>query len=405
MNSLDLPSSPESCLTLLEASFFVARESHSFLKRAPTTIRSHLAQCGPCQLAVSASWKRLRDDQDRVREMLGAPKLPAFEGVLPPICFADSDNEVDSSSKSQSSGSDNAPTTSTTCAPLSPEDLADFETEFDSELKELLGTDDGPSRAKCLSPEPIEVQLNYAERQLTREVEAKKLVARWVVEEIPLRDEASILIDAGSQSYLVWKEMASRLKDAQMSSLSVLTFNQAVANSWFRNEDNAQAFAPNFQLAASHCNASHRAFFGADPSHLQSYHPSVALIGTNGIRVSAGRIYVGFNCGNEELEDKKLLFRLGVTQRVVLLTSSKIGEPGGRAFDLLELPDLDSDAPIYFVTNEPTPGGIHRDALDKALHNMQSDKMRKKLLDRGVSINWIIVRDRDGFAFDIKEFP
>ena len=80
---------------------------------------------------------------------------------------------------------------------------------------------------------------------------------------------------------------------------------------------------------------------------------------------------------------------------MILATPSKIGNPGGRVFDIMSVDSL-SRAPIYLVTTEPQTGNsADNERFAAAGRALRSPKMQSRLRERGVEFHWVVV---DGAA-------
>lgn len=241
----------------------------------------------------------------------------------------------------------------------------------------------------------------FAIAQMNIDSEDKALVARWVETEIPLRSGAGIFLDAGSSCLAVWKEIVEAIRNNRYSNLTVYTSSLMVLQSWSEQQIVPQLLGTNLVLAGDEFDAPHLAFYGAAVTRKLldgDFRPFSVYIGVSGIDFDDG-IFLGYHAGDLEKQAKEALFRCPAKTRVILATPAKIGNAGGRVFNLLAMKGLDTRGSIYLVTTSPEPGTEEEKRFNKAREVFLGDGVQHALRAAGVQFSWIIL-DRNA-----KETP
>jgi DeoR/GlpR family transcriptional regulator of sugar metabolism len=398
----NVPTDDKECVTDVELSCLLSRSLNRLLPRSAEILYRHVVACVDCKLRLVTTLRALRRDQDKLRRLAGAPrlkKLAATDEDLILDCFG----------------------------PLRPvpetvQELTDSATLVAASDKVIdLPDSSSPSTIshhlnamhKYIEPSVVESRTFaplYVDDQLKREVDEKQLVARWIAEDLPLTYGSSLFIDAGSQCCFAWRALLEKINRDKLSQLSVLTSSMLVLEDWSKNYCDAQQRVPRVQISGGDFDAPHLAFYGADKSRFSNFRPAAVLIGAVGIEVRPDGILLGYNAGAQEHADKKLLFHaLRAKRHIVLATPSKIGDPGGMAFDILSLnpSELDSSAPIYIVTTTPAKGTIHEEALQTTLATLRSAQMQTRLKEKGLVLRWVTVSEGPNKELISKteEFP
>lgn len=238
-----------------------------------------------------------------------------------------------------------------------------------------------------------------AQRQV--DPDDKDLAAEWVATDLPLTNGAGIFVDAGSQCMAVWKAIVGQIEKNQFANLAVVTNSLLVLQDWPDSLTKIpQLQGTTVEPAGEIFDAPHLAFYGeAVRTKLTSPHfrPSAVYIGASGIEFDeqAG-ILLGYHAGEPERASKELLFQCSCKDaRVILATPKKIGNPGGRVFDILSVKGLDPKAPIYLVSAEPKADSVEeRQQFEAAKRVLQGETMVSKLREKGLTFHWITL-DRE----------
>jgi len=235
----------------------------------------------------------------------------------------------------------------------------------------------------------------FAQAQKQVDPDDKDLVARWIGDELRLSNGAGVFLDAGSQCMVLWKAIREQVRKNLYSHLAVRTNNFLVLDQWVQD----QALHPQgntIETVGDVFDVGHLAFYGpAAKSRLMegNFRPTI-YIGTSGIEFSDGSILFGYHQGSLEGDFKQLLFQCPARSRVILATPQKIGNAGGRVFDLLKLDGLNVSAPIILVTTNPQKGTAAEKAFQEAQKALREESMQDAIRKKGIKFTWVTV-DRD----------
>jgi len=235
----------------------------------------------------------------------------------------------------------------------------------------------------------------FAQAQKNLDKADKELVARWIAKEMPLSNGEGVFLDAGSQCSILWDAIREELRKHSYAHLAVRTNSFLVLDKWV--EDNNVQFQGNtVETVGDVFDVAHCAFYGpaAKARLMEPTFRATVYMGTSGVEFTDSSILFGYHQGSLEGDFKRWLFQCPARSRVILATPRKIGNAGGRIFDLLTLDNLDTSAPIYFVTTNPPPSSPAATAFEMAQSKLRQDRMQAALRERGLSFTWITV-DRD----------
>ena len=209
--------------------------------------------------------------------------------------------------------------------------------------------------------------------------------------EIPLANGAGIYLDAGSQCFFVYEEVRDLIKETRLANVTMFTNSFMVLESWKSDHLIPQLRGTEVEMAGDIFDAPHLALYGhALPAKLLSgrFKPAAVYIGTSGIEFEDDRVLLGYHAGDLEAEAKMVLFKCPAKARVILVTPQKIGNPGGRVFDILSVDKLDTRAPIYLVTAAPE-SGEQEGQFRRAQDIFKGKSMREALIRKQMPMHWI----------------
>jgi hypothetical protein len=273
-------------------------------------------------------------------------------------------------------------------------------------VAESVGSGGDPDSERQAGSSPLTL-FALAQRQV--DPDDKALAAEWVATDLPLTNGAGIFVDAGSQCMEVWKAIVGQIEKSRFANLAVVTNSLLVLQDWPTSLTKIpQLQGTTIEPAGEIFDAPHLAFYGeAVKTKLTSPHfrPSAVYIGASGIEFDeeAG-ILLGYHAGEPERASKELLFQCPCKDfRVILATPKKVGNPGGRVFDILSVRGLDPKAPIYLVSAEPKAGSPEERQFEAAKRVLQSERMKMKLLEKGIRFHWITLDRHQREAPKVKE--
>jgi DeoR/GlpR family transcriptional regulator of sugar metabolism len=235
----------------------------------------------------------------------------------------------------------------------------------------------------------------FAQAQKQVDPDDKDLVARWIGDELRLSNGAGVFLDAGSQCMMLWKAIREKVRKNLYSHLAVRTNNFLVLDQWVQDQT-LHPQGNTIETVGDVFDVGHLAFYGpAAKSRLMEgdFRPTV-YIGTSGIEFSDGSILFGYHQGSLEGDFKQLLFKCPARSRVILATPQKIGNAGGRVFDLLKLDGLNVSAPIILVTTNPQKGTAAEKTFQEAQKALREESMQEAIRKKGIRFTWVTV-DRD----------
>lgn len=240
----------------------------------------------------------------------------------------------------------------------------------------------------------------FAGTQVRLRAEEKELVAQWALNESELKTGCGVVLDAGSSTLALFKEFVARLHTR--STVVFVTFetnNLQVLTYYYKNVMDSQAQYAQIRLLGSILDADHLAVYGPEGVlRLRSgdFCPSNIYIGTSGIEFTeSGKIRFSYHADPEE-EFKKALFTCEAKERMILATPNKIGFTGGHFFDILDLKPANT-APIYLVTTSPDEKDEEEmQAFQNSWRVFNSRDMQKKIRDRGLTFQWVVLSRTDG---------
>lgn len=193
-------------------------------------------------------------------------------------------------------------------------------------------------------------------RARTRENrDAKRAIAVKIAETF-VRDNDSVILDAGSTAEMIADELFCR-----RSHLSVLTHNMRVYVSHIRalsaSSDPAESGENQLLITGGRYDHTYEALLGpyADAS-IESHGTRVIIIGVSGLRSEDG----AYCRGAYELSMKRLFWGKPTDRRIIATDWSKLGSRDVLAFGKLEQMHFAADEAIL-VTNEP-PASASPDA-------------------------------------------
>ena len=166
-------------------------------------------------------------------------------------------------------------------------------------------------------------RLTFFDQRLTTNVESKRVMARYVVENL-LADGDSIILDAGTTCYFVAEEIRAQLTKASMNAgYAIMTHNHSA----FRTLADIDGL--NLFLAGGRYDRDYDAMYGpTTESGYQTFNPRITILAAGGLTATGG-IYVHGN--TEELYLKQLLYRKPSKTRIVILDHTKLGVPDALA--------------------------------------------------------------------------
>lgn len=241
----------------------------------------------------------------------------------------------------------------------------------------------------------------------------KELAAKWVLNELSFGSGAGLILDAGSSCWQLWKETAKAIEKGDCAHLTIYTNNLLVLDEWREGSSKPQIRGTKVKIFGWELDCSHRAFYGGtDEVRLRlkdkNFRPWAVFIGTSGIEFSGeDGILFGYHADEAELEIKKILFQCKTRMRIVLATPHKIGYAGGSVFDILDVEDLDTTAPLYLVTTAPDQEEkSHQEQFNQARRIYESKPMQQKIKESGMEFHWIILDPKTGILReDLKISP
>lgn len=233
-------------------------------------------------------------------------------------------------------------------------------------------------------------------QQLDVDPDEKALAACWAVQELPLKNGAGIILDAGSSCLKVWEEIASRIKSRGLAYLTVYTNNLLVLDNWRTRVNDLGG--TNVGLLGWKLDVAHMAFLGCEEAERRLMEPAVrcstVFVGTSGIEFDErGRILTGYHAEGER-DIKELLFKCYARNRVILATPSKIGFAGGHVIDILAV--ADPCAPIYLVTSEQGGQKDVESEFANAKRVIKAPSFEKTLRDKRIEFHWVILDKKTG---------
>lgn len=240
----------------------------------------------------------------------------------------------------------------------------------------------------------------FAMAQSGVDPEEKQLEGLWVSQHLRLQNGAGIIIDAGSSCLEVWRAIVDQIDDNQFAFLNVYTNSYQVLEHWRERLNSRQVQQTKVQLIAGELDAEHLAFYGPEAVHTvmnPSFRAMNVYIGTSGIEFDeAGRILFGYHAGRLEREIKELLFRCHAQKRIILATPRKIGFAGGLVFNVLEVDELNAEAPIYLVTTNPEKGSENEVQFERAMEVFKSKAMEEAITKKNLEFHWITIDRENG---------
>lgn len=255
-----------------------------------------------------------------------------------------------------------------------------------------------------LTRTPISTRpVDFALAQLEVDPKEKELAARWAVCHLPLTSGAGIVLDAGTSCLAVWESLVEQICTGRLAHLLVYTNNLLVLEHWRDHVSTPQIRETKVKLFGWELDPSHMAFYGSEDARKKllsdSLRPSIVYIGTSGIEFDAHRgILFGYHQDDAEREIKELLFKCYAKTRIILSTPSKMGQAGGQVLNLLSIPHLDAEAPIYLITTRPKPGERKKikDQFDRAKKTFASPEIQNAIRQKGIDFHWIVVDPESG---------
>lgn len=256
------------------------------------------------------------------------------------------------------------------------------------------GGDSGShKRIRTMDTSIDNTMIPFALAQKNVDPDDKKLVALWAAEEKPLSDGAGVFIDAGSSCLAVWEVIREQLSMAKFANILVSTSNFLILQDWATKPSDSNFPGTSMEMAGDIFDAPHMAFFGetAEKKLLSgSFRPAVVYIGTSGVEFEEDSLLLGYHAGDLEKDAKELLFKCPAKVRIILATPRKIGNAGGRVFNVLAIENIDARAPIYLVTTTPT-GAEEEMQFSCAKSTFSGEAFETAVRDKGLEVHWIIV--------------
>jgi DeoR/GlpR family transcriptional regulator of sugar metabolism len=257
-------------------------------------------------------------------------------------------------------------------------------------------------KKKAISPD-------YFSQQMRVDAREKKRLARWVLQRYPLRDNAGVVVDAGSTAFHIWKIISKRLVTRTHRNLTVMTNNFEVLSDWIKTQRSHMVLGTTVDVAGGIFHPPHRAFYGSqERKKVKSMLLSYVYIGLAGLDVDdGGRFLIGYQSEPFEVQSKQVLFQCPCEARFLLATARKIGYSGSRALDLFTIPNVNWKAPIYLVSTTPT-NAREEAAFGRLKHSLLEGRVRDNLMERGIAFNWSIVdctNDRPKLVDDVIVSP
>ncbi len=162
---------------------------------------------------------------------------------------------------------------------------------------------------------------SYFESQRECILTAKSAVAKLVVEKY-LRNGDSLILDAGSSSYLVAQEIARRSRTKpDAAHFTVMTHNYRAFETLVAEESSNTHV--NTLLAGGRYDRDLNALFGSQTAMAyENFYPRVVIIAASGLVADIGLFCHG---NTEELQVKELIFRKATRDRIILADHTKIG--------------------------------------------------------------------------------
>lgn len=244
------------------------------------------------------------------------------------------------------------------------------------------------------------VRIGFAEKQRSFETQQKIHLARFAVAKAGLQDGQGAVIDAGTTCLEVWNEFC---KDITTNGrlLSIRSNSNLILRSW-ENSEAIGVRETQVRILGSVLDREHQAFFeGSTPQLLDEEHfmPAAVFIGTSGVKFDAnGRMWFSYHAGEREGVFKQLLFKCTTEMRIILATATKTGFRGANAFDVLNVPDLDRQAPLVLVTTRPGKTDdekTHRQ-FDQTLEMLNSDAVQSRIRETGLDLTWVVLDAETG---------
>jgi hypothetical protein len=270
----------------------------------------------------------------------------------------------------------------------------------DSRMTSAIGEKEVESRLKREEYHDQDTKkMPYVIEQMGLDAKDKLLVATWVALHLCLKDGAGILLDAGSACFQMWEKIVGQIHGGDLRFLVVYTNSFLVLENWGKRLTSPGVQRTLMELTGTKLDWEHLAFYG--PVAIQKvmnpgFRATNVYIGTSGMEFDekTGSIRFGYRGPGDEPEWKELLFKCRASRRIILATPRKIGEAGGRAFNILDTQDLFTDAPIYLVTTNPEKGSEYEKQFKQALDAFQSEAVEQAIVSKGLEFHWITI-DRE----------
>lgn len=207
----------------------------------------------------------------------------------------------------------------------------------------------------------------YFEQRLAANVEAKMVLARYVVRNL-LSEGDSIVLDAGTTCYFVALELRDWVKQSSSSAGYAIMTHSYSAFSLL-----AELRGLNLFLAGGRYDRDYDALYGE--TTLDSYlafNPRVAVLAAGGFTAEGG-IFVHGN--TEEVMVKRALYSRAVEKRIIILDHSKLCVPDTLA--IVGLDDLGKNTGQCLLVTDIPPRGFEQK------RGAQRDKLLETLQGKG----------------------
>ncbi len=286
---------------------------------------------------------------------------------------------------------------------------------FDSRLSGEAKTD-VPADRSPPNQDATRRYVSFAMSQMEFRVDDKEVLARWIVQHMPVRTGAGIVIESGSSCLKIWDQILERVKQNICGNLVVYTNSDQVLGTLRDSMDDPHVRQIMMELVGSSLDVEHLAYYSSwnsDESNREvrdkvmsdRFQPSYVYMGTSAVRFDAkGRIFLGYHAGYKERATKEVFLQRSTQARIIPVIADKIGYAGGLSIDVLGVEGLDS-SPIYLVTTPPRSTdqkGMERFA--RAKDAFLSEGMQQAISrHNGLVVHWVTVAASGGDAPIIKE--